>query len=568
VSGSGPWTWGCNGSNGGSNTSCSAPVASQLVNGQCGPANGVPTSTAPTTGLCSAGSASSVSGTGPWNWSCAGSGGGTTAQCSNPVSGGGGGGDDSRKPGPSLTLFNAPFYTCSRNFYVATTGADTNSGTQTSPWKTIGHADATVQAGDCVNVQPGTYANAVNITRGGNAPTPSGYVVYRCTQLDACKVTASGFAVKAFNIVGPNGNGPGFVVIDGFEIAAATSDTYGQGIQPGDGGGFTSTTHAAHHIWLLNNIIHGYGQAGINAGMGEFYYFMHNTAYDNARATCDAQGSGIAIVVPSPIPNYTPSGMDTTFAPPFRNVISFNVTHNNALTRCGDASNKYDTDGNGIIMDTFKNDITNVTYPYQTLVAFNVSYNNGGGGVHVFRSSNVTVANNTAFNNQIDPFSNGFPGSRPQIDVNDGDNNVFINNIAYAVPATTAEDPRCEQTQPCTVMYAGAFLGGDGGGGTDVNNTWHNNVSFAPGSSNGDENDWFNTDAANNTYTCTANQCSTDPLFDAPSSTTTLATSVNDPGNFALQATSPALGYAQPQPYLPSWTTDAGACDHSLTVCP
>jgi parallel beta-helix repeat protein len=305
--------------------------------------------------------------------------------------------------------------------------------------------------------------------------------------------------------------------------------------------------------------------------MGEYYYYLHNESYDNSRVTCDAQGSGIAIVVPSAIPNYTPSGMDLTYALPFHNVISFNVSHNNGLTQCGTASNPYDTDGNGIIIDTFKNETSKVIYPYQTLVAFNIAYNNGGGGVHIFRSSNITVANNTTFNNQIDPFNNGT--GRPQIDINNGDNNVFVNNIAYGVQATSLSDPRCEGTNPCTIqLYIFAFLGGDGGLGgltlSDLNNTWNNNVSFIPRSSNGSENAWFNTDAANMTYTCTANKCSTDPKFVAPSSTTTLATSVNDPGNFALQAGSPAIGYAQTQPYLPSWTKDAGACDSSLVACP
>jgi hypothetical protein len=62
-------------------------TSSGVVNGSCGSANGVPTSTAPTTNLCSAGTASAVSGSGPWSWSCAGSNGGTTAQCSAPLSG-------------------------------------------------------------------------------------------------------------------------------------------------------------------------------------------------------------------------------------------------------------------------------------------------------------------------------------------------------------------------------------------------------------------------------------------------------------------------------------------------
>ena len=70
-------------------------------------------------------------------------------------------------PGPSARLFAAPFYSCARNFYVdATYGNDANAGTQDAPWQNIQTADATVQAGDCVNVQPGTYTAATNITRG------------------------------------------------------------------------------------------------------------------------------------------------------------------------------------------------------------------------------------------------------------------------------------------------------------------------------------------------------------------------------------------------------------------
>ena len=79
VTGNGPWNWSCAGSNGGTTASCSAPPAA--VNGSCGTANGTAASTAPSTGLCSVGLASSVAGTGPWNWTCNGSNGGTTASC-------------------------------------------------------------------------------------------------------------------------------------------------------------------------------------------------------------------------------------------------------------------------------------------------------------------------------------------------------------------------------------------------------------------------------------------------------------------------------------------------------
>jgi hypothetical protein len=50
--------------------------------GVCGAVNGQALSVAPTGNLCSAGVASAVSGSGPWTWSCAGSNGGATASCS------------------------------------------------------------------------------------------------------------------------------------------------------------------------------------------------------------------------------------------------------------------------------------------------------------------------------------------------------------------------------------------------------------------------------------------------------------------------------------------------------
>lgn len=65
----------------GSNNTYPAGGAS-AVNGVCGSANGTTVPTAPTSNLCTVGLTSSVSGTGPWSWACAGSNGGTTAICS------------------------------------------------------------------------------------------------------------------------------------------------------------------------------------------------------------------------------------------------------------------------------------------------------------------------------------------------------------------------------------------------------------------------------------------------------------------------------------------------------
>ena len=84
ISGAGPWSWTCAGSNGGTTATCSAlkATSAQAVNGACGSSNGASLTSAPTTNLCSVGTASAVSGAGPWSWNCAGSNGGATASCS------------------------------------------------------------------------------------------------------------------------------------------------------------------------------------------------------------------------------------------------------------------------------------------------------------------------------------------------------------------------------------------------------------------------------------------------------------------------------------------------------
>jgi len=75
------WLWSCSGVNGGDATSCSAPTSQTSSNdGICGPTDGTAIPNAPNVGLCASGSASTVTGVGPWNWTCGGSG-GTIASC-------------------------------------------------------------------------------------------------------------------------------------------------------------------------------------------------------------------------------------------------------------------------------------------------------------------------------------------------------------------------------------------------------------------------------------------------------------------------------------------------------
>jgi Protein of unknown function (DUF1565) len=63
------------------------------------------------------------------------------------------------------------------SFYVSMTGADSNPGTQTEPWRTVQHAADTVRAGSTVNVRGGVYEELVSIKASGNAT--DGFITFR-----------------------------------------------------------------------------------------------------------------------------------------------------------------------------------------------------------------------------------------------------------------------------------------------------------------------------------------------------------------------------------------------------
>ena len=465
-----------------------------------------------------------------------------------------------QKPGPSQAF---PFYTCVRNFYVATNGSDSNNGTSPStPWRTIQNADRSDRTGgDCINVAPGTYAAGALIANGGNLASATGYVVYRCTIMNACTINHSAYGFRINSI----GNGPNYVVIDGFTLAASEPVTYGVGV--GLFQGNSSPTRTSHHIWVLNNIIFGYGQSGVDMNSGDYLYYIHNLAYNNSSVTCDAQGSGFTIVVPKAIVGYSPTAADLSYAP-FHNIVAWNVSHNNMLTRCGSAKDPYDTDGNGIIMDDFANQGSgDVPYLYQSLVAGNVSYSNGGAGISVARSSYVTVANNIAYNNYLDPFN--VATFRNEIGIGGGRDNTVINNIAYSVPANSSNDPRCKGINystsrwnlpsSCSLQWNAAFGAGSQAPITNSNNVFSNNISFggSPPYKNQYGNNFWPPDTLNCSTGTNPNKCNVDPL---------LREVLSD--NFALDSGSPAIGYGLEKSYLPAQTIDVGACYRAFASCP
>ncbi|MGC2647917.1 MAG: DUF1565 domain-containing protein, partial [Candidatus Sulfotelmatobacter sp.] len=57
-------------------------------------------------------------------------------------------------------------------YYVAKNGSDSNSGSASAPWLTIGHAAAEAHAGDTVYVGAGTYNESDLFANSGTASAP------------------------------------------------------------------------------------------------------------------------------------------------------------------------------------------------------------------------------------------------------------------------------------------------------------------------------------------------------------------------------------------------------------
>jgi hypothetical protein len=360
-------------------------------------------------------------------------------------------------PGPSQALFSSPYYQCVTNYYVATNGSNSNDGKAPvtvsghGPWLTLAHANFSLPtggaaAGSCINVAPGTYAAGVSITAGGNAATAIGYVVYRCATLNGCTINDHG------NNVGHSafGFGANYAMVDGFVLnggngTSAYTVGVGSGCQSGACGyGGSDTVLGHHHLWVLNNIISGYGQGGIQLNQGEYIYAIHNKIYNNSHdCQTGAQGSNISIYLPIATPSYTPTADDQNnpvtgnTGDHFHQFIMWNALYNSYVCTSGTG----DTDGNGIILDDWYGDqfgscVSGISpakggcaYLGGGLVAFNVSYNNGGGGVHVFSGQFVTVANNDVFNNAIDSHTTGT--FHANMDENGSYAINFVNNVSH-----------------------------------------------------------------------------------------------------------------------------------------
>jgi hypothetical protein len=149
-------------------------------------------------------------------------------------------------------------------YYVSTGGSDSNPGTQSAPWRTIGRAASSVSsAGSKVVVMGGSYSEDVTLSKAGAADRPISFQAdgSAAVNVRSFRIAASRVAVEGFNIAGASGRcvtiDPGLtdVRVAGNEISNCGS--HGIGFRrPEDTGAAYS-----NNVTVSGNRIHGVGKS-------------------------------------------------------------------------------------------------------------------------------------------------------------------------------------------------------------------------------------------------------------------------------------------------------------------
>ncbi|SHN74970.1 Por secretion system C-terminal sorting domain-containing protein [Flavobacterium fryxellicola] len=290
------------------------------------------------------------------------------------------------------------------DYYVsALTGVEENNGlTPATAFRTIQRAANSTNPGSTVYIMDGNY-NSTNgplltINRSGNA---SNYITFKPLAGHSPKLTASGNVWDAVVI------DASYIVFEGLELEGNNANLTLAGAQasyeqskispPTFNANFNTNaisvakTGNPHHIIIRNLKVHDFPAGGIGVGAADYITIENNLVYNNSWYTMYAT-SGISIFGPQAIDAVTT----------YKIIIRGNICYGNktqikwrrSLSGVDNLS-----DGNGIIIDANNGTQGKPVYTGRTLVENNVSYNNGGSGIHAYQAVRVDIINNTAYNN-------------------------------------------------------------------------------------------------------------------------------------------------------------------------
>jgi parallel beta-helix repeat protein len=322
------------------------------------------------------------------------------------------------------------------NYYVsAQSGSDTNNGLTTStPYKTLQRAASLTNPGDTVFVMDGTYSNsgtspALTISRSGTASNWIVWIKYPGHEplisfnwWHGIHIRASYIELNGFMVRGNNAN---VKLEDALNQPRSCNNPTGSYDAKFNGNGIyidgRPPNVRQHHIAIRNCTVFDCGGGGIAVIQSDYITIENNQVFNNSWYSLFAN-SGISL--------YQMWNSDDSTG--IKNIISGNICYGNRQFIPWPSYNCSFTDGNGIILDDFRNTQNNSNigvYKGRTVVFNNIVFNNGGSGIHSYLSDHIDIMNNTAWLNSQTPEING-----GEIFANSSGNVRIFNNILYALP--------------------------------------------------------------------------------------------------------------------------------------
>lgn len=318
------------------------------------------------------------------------------------------------------------------NYHVSPHGLNSNDGSLSKPLQTIEEAIKRVKPGGIIFILNGTYRtdSYIPVLNIGIAGSPGKYITIKPYPGHSPVITAGGDAFNAMVIDGS------YIIIDGLEFfgendkldlpgATKAFEERRDNVSGAKGKYNTNAISigkesTAHHIIIRNCKVHDFPAGGIGVGSADYVTIENNIVYNNSWYTMYGT-SGISILGPMPVDHLTD----------YKLFVRGNICYNNKtqvpwLSANNIINGEYKlSDGNGIIIDVNNGEQGTPIYTGRTLVENNISYNNGGSGLHAYKSNHVDFINNTAYNN-------GTVVGYPEIFGSGGNDVKIYNNIMYA----------------------------------------------------------------------------------------------------------------------------------------
>jgi parallel beta-helix repeat protein len=244
-----------------------------------------------------------------------------------------------------------------------------------------------------------SFDNIVTIKRSG---TENAWITYQAYPGHTPKL-------ESRNWHGISIQGASYIIIDGFEIegnnnnitlekAIAKQSDLNNPFTSGNGIGIDASLGKnsvhSHHIIVRNNKIYNCGGGGIYTIHADYVTIENNRIYKNAwYAPYGCSG----------VSNYQNWNSDNTTG--YKMIIRNNIVYGNQNLIPFYVEQKI-TDGNGIIIDDSRNTQGGSklgAYQGRTLIENNITYHNGGRGIHIYKSEFIDIINNTTYQNSQHP---------------------------------------------------------------------------------------------------------------------------------------------------------------------